>query len=97
MNYREVGVIAQAIKASIRDGASWEELGGLAKESLDQIATAMARMVAGDGEHWDAISAYAHVAKPGTGGELTAVSELERSIRHEVITKLRGEPQSEGR
>ena len=66
VNYVEVGAIAQAIKFQIRTGEFWEGMGGSAKESLDQIATAIARMVAGDGVHWDAISAYAHVAKPGT-------------------------------
>ena len=58
MNYVEVGAIAQAIKFQIRTGGFWDELGGAAKESLDQIATAIARMVAGDGTHWDAIIAY---------------------------------------
>jgi hypothetical protein len=66
VNYREVGVIAQAIKYQIRSGEFWEGMGGSSKESLDQIATAIARMVAGDGVHWDAIIGYAHVAKPGT-------------------------------
>ena len=55
VNYREVGVIAQAIKATLRGGEFWDGMGGSAKESLDQIATAIARMVAGDGTHWDAI------------------------------------------
>ena len=66
VNYREVGIIAQAIKASIRDGAHWEGMNGSAKESLDQIATSIARIVSGDGTHWDAIIGYAHAAKPGT-------------------------------
>ena len=66
VNYREVGVIAQSIKATLRGGEFWEGMGGSTKESLDQIATAIARMVAGDGTHWDAIIGYAHVAKPGT-------------------------------
>ena len=66
VNYREVGVIAQAIKYQIRTGEFWEGMGGSAKESLDQIATAIARMVAGSETHWDAIIGFAHAAKPGT-------------------------------
>ena len=49
MNYRESGVIAQAIKAALRGGELQDGMSGLSKESLDQIATAIARMVAGDG------------------------------------------------
>ena len=66
VNYPEVGGIAQAIKYQIRTGGFWDGLTGSSKESLDQIATAIARMVAGDGVHWDAIIGYAHAAKPGT-------------------------------
>ena len=86
VNYREVGVIAQAIKATLRGGEFWDGMGGSAKESLDQIATAIARMVAGDGVHWDAIIGYAHVAKPGTDEPPTAARQsgmeaIERSMR----------------
>ena len=84
VNYREVGVIAQAIKASIRGGEFWEGMGGSAKESLDQIATAIARMVAGDGTHWDAIIGYAHVAKPGT-------DDLNERVRLEPPTREKGQ------
>ena len=66
VNYPEVGGIAQAIKYQIRTGGFWDGLTGSSKELLDQIATAIARMVAGDGTHWDAIIGYAHAAKPGT-------------------------------
>jgi hypothetical protein len=79
VNYREVGVIAQAIKHQIREGEFWEGMGGPAKESLDQIATAIARMVAGDGTHWDAIISYAYVAKPGTDEPPTVDLDIPRT------------------
>ena len=84
VNYREVGVIAQAIKATLRGGEFWDGMGGPAKESLDQIATAIARMVAGDGTHWDAIIAYAQAAKPPDDKPRAAaagVEAIERSLR----------------
>ena len=66
VNYPEVGGIAQAIKFQIRTGGFWDELGGAAKESLDQIATTMARTVCGDGMHWDGIIGFAQAAKPSS-------------------------------
>jgi hypothetical protein len=66
MNYPESGSIAQAIKHQIRAGSCWDDRSPAEKESLDQIATAIARMVVGDGVHWDAIINYAQVAKPST-------------------------------
>ncbi len=93
VNYAEVGAIAQAMKYQIRTGGFWDELPGSAKESLDQIATAIARIVAGDGEHWDAIIGYAHAAKPTIDdpgrqaiedwkvGKPEKMEELERGMR----------------
>ena len=66
VNYPEAGSIAQAIKYQIRTGTRWDDRTPAEKESIDQIATALARMVVGDGAHWDAIIGYAHAAKPGT-------------------------------
>jgi acyl-CoA-binding protein len=84
VNYPEVGGIAQAIKYQIRTGGFWDGLTGSSKESLDQIATAIARMVAGDGVHWDAIIGYAHVAKPGT-------DDLNERVRLEPPTREKGQ------
>ena len=82
VNYPEVGGIAQAIKYQIRTGGFWDGLTGSSKESLDQIATAIARMVAGDGVHWDAIIGYAHAAKPGTDDPPTTVEpDIPRAAR----------------
>ncbi len=86
VNYPEASAIAQAIKYQIRIGGFWESLPGYAKESLDQIATAMARTVAGDGVHWDGISALAQAAKPTTNATApraaaAGVEAIERSLR----------------
>ena len=66
MNYPEASAIAQAIKYQLRTGKFWDELTPAAKETFDQIATAIARSVSGDGAHWDGIIAFAQAAKPGT-------------------------------
>ena len=88
VNFSDAASIAQAMKYQVRIGAHWDELTPAAKEVLDQIATAIARTVSGDGTHWDAIIGYAHVAKPGAEpekplGSIERVStdELERNIR----------------
>ena len=95
MNYPEAATIAQALKREIRTGGFWEAMPGATKESLDQISTSIARMVAGDGVHWDAIIGYAHAAKPGTGdafepyttpkkAEPPSTIDIERGIRQMV-------------
>jgi hypothetical protein len=66
VNFPEVGSIAQAMKYQIRAGTFWDDLTPAAKESLDQIATCIARTVVGDGAHWDAIIGFAQAAKPTT-------------------------------
>ena len=75
VNYSEAGSIAQAIKYQIRAGSCWDDRSAAEKESLDQIATAISRMVVGDGVHWDGIIAYAHAAKD------PATIDVERDIR----------------
>jgi hypothetical protein len=93
VNYPEAGSIAQAMKYQIRTGSVWDTLTPAEKESLDQIATAIARMVVGDGAHWDAIIGYAHAAKPASEpaprARLSGVEAIERSIRE---IPHRGEP-----
>ena len=79
MNYPEASTIAQAIKHQIRTGGCWDNLSGAAKESLDQIATAIARTVAGDGVHWDGIIGYASAARPTTDDPPTI--DIERGMR----------------
>ena len=89
VNYVEVGAIAQAIKFQIRTGGFWDELSGAAKESIDQIATAMARTVCGDGVHWDGIIGFAQAAKPGTAdvakdpmrSQVEGMRAIERVVR----------------
>lgn len=63
VNYPEASAIAQAIKYQLRTGKFWDELTPAAKETFDQIATACARTVSGDGAHWDGIIGFAHAAK----------------------------------
>lgn len=58
--------IAQALKHQIRSGSAWGDLTPAAKESLDQIATSIARTVSGDGAHWDGIIGFAQAARPTT-------------------------------
>ena len=83
VNYSDSATIAQALKFQIRSGKSWDDLTFAAKESLDQIATAIARTVSGDGGHWDAIIGFAQACRPGTA-EPTPTVDIERGIRHLV-------------
>lgn len=87
--FPEVGSIAQALKYQIRSGTYWDELSPAAKESLDQIATAMARMVAGDGVHWDGIVGYAQAARPTTAEPAPAphTAGIEREI-HKLVREI---------
>ncbi len=93
MNYPEASAIAQAIKYQMRTGKFWDELTPAAKETFDQIATAVARTVSGDGAHWDGIIGFAQAARPRTaeplvdnrfGQQAHATVEIERGIRQMV-------------
>ena len=66
VNFADAASVAQALKFQIRSGIHWDDLRPAEKESLDQIATSIARTVSNDGVHWDAIIGFAHAAKPGT-------------------------------
>jgi hypothetical protein len=84
--FPEVGSIAQALKYQIRSGTYWDELSPAAKESLDQIATSIARTVSGDGAHWDGIVGYAQAARP-TIAEPAPTRGLEREI-HKLVREI---------
>jgi hypothetical protein len=77
-----MGAIAQAIKYQMRTGSCWEVCTSAEQESLDQIATLIARTVSGEDAHWEAIIAYASTAKPADSpiGSIERV-DIERDIR----------------
>lgn len=79
-SFSDVGVIAQALKFQIRSGKQWDDLTPAAKEALDQIATAIARIVVGESQHWDGIISFAQAAR----SDPVAPYELERDIRRAV-------------
>ena len=97
VNYPEASAIAQAIKYQLRTGGFWDELTPAAKETFDQIATACARTVSGDGAHWDGIIGFAQAAKPSstepaqykvpiavyppTAAQRAGIEAIERSMR----------------
>ena len=85
VNYSEAGAIAQAMKYHIRAGSVWNTLTPAEKESLDHIATAIARTVVGDGAHWDGIIAYAHAAKSVSA---TPRNTIERDVERLVLEKI---------
>ena len=71
IDFRSVGQIAQAMKDQVRDGDGWQHLSSVARESIDQILSSIARMVtSGQSVHWDGIMAYADSAKPATAAEV---------------------------
>lgn len=77
----DVGSIAQALKFQIRSGREWDGLSPAAKESLDQIATLIARIVSGDNSNWDAIASYAQAVHPPTPPTLEIEREMRRLVR----------------
>ena len=84
VNFADAAKIAQAIKDQIRTGSSWDNLSPAASEALDQIATSIARMVVGDGEHWDAIIGFAQAAKPEKDpmrSQVEGMRAIERAVR----------------
>lgn len=60
--YENVAITAQHIKVAMRAGIKYEEIDPVLMESLDMIATKIARIVNGDPnvkDHWDDIAGYA--------------------------------------
>lgn len=63
-NYPDNAAIAQYIKDVIRTGPSYPSMTAAQRESLDLIATKLARICAGDpnfAEHWIDIEGYAQL------------------------------------
>ena len=81
VNFADAASIAQALKFQIRSGNFWDDLPPASKESLDQIATSIARIVVGDGAHWDAIIGFAQAAKPDEPARSEGLRAIERSFR----------------
>jgi len=61
-----VGVIAQSLKATMREGANWPYLTPGEQEALDMIAHEIAQILSvscpSDPEHWSLVADYAHAA-----------------------------------
>ena len=61
-SFQSVASVAQRIKVIFRDYPGWRNLTLDKKESLDLMATKMARVIVGDSDHkdsWDDIAGYA--------------------------------------
>lgn len=61
-SFRECSKRAGAIKAAMREGTNWEELPDPIRESLEMIATKIARILTGECHHkdsWHDIAGYA--------------------------------------
>lgn len=64
-DYPTAATIAQELKAAMRRARTWPCLPAFMRESLDLIATKIARILAGDPtiiDHWDDIAGYARLA-----------------------------------
>lgn len=64
-NFEGVSLTAQSIKLAIRTGPNQDDIDPLLLESLDMIASKMARIVNGDPmhkDHWVDIIGYAQLA-----------------------------------
>ena len=63
-HFDDTATIAQTQKAVMRRGRNWEGLVNPSKESLEMIATKIARILNGDPndpEHWNDIAGYARI------------------------------------
>ena len=87
IDFRSVGQIAQAMKETVRDGDGWQHLSSVARESIDQILSSIARMVtSGQSVHWDGIMAYADSAKPATAAVEPEALKTDRSQDYPYTT-----------
>lgn len=60
-DYTKMATVAQRIKDAMRDGARWGGLACHQAESLELVATKIARIVEGDPacrDHWDDLRGY---------------------------------------
>ena len=65
-DYGNMAYVAQKIKDVLRDGGAWLRVNPAQRESLDLMATKMARIVCGDPnlpDHWHDIGGYAKLAE----------------------------------
>lgn len=65
-DYSQTAAVAQCIKHALRSVPGWNELTAVQSESLDLIATKMARIVCGDAreiDHWRDVRGYAGLAE----------------------------------
>lgn len=63
-NYADLAVTAQNIKSVVVNAPGYEKLNAVQRESLDLIATKIARILSGDpdhADHWDDIAGYARL------------------------------------
>ena len=62
--YEDMAAMSQALKMVMRRGKNWEALTPEAKESLEHLATKVARILSGDAnepDHWNDIAGYARL------------------------------------
>lgn len=70
-DYRDTARLAQGIKDVMHKSGHWERLSSTQMESLDLIATKIARVLAGDAnyaDHWVDIEGYAKKAREFLNG-----------------------------
>lgn len=68
-NYMDLAVIAQTIKDACRANKNWLNLNPAQKESIDMIASKIARVVEGDPtymDNWHDIQGYARLSETFT-------------------------------
>lgn len=64
-DYSSTSAIAQMLKADMSHQSSWSSLPENQRESLEMIATKIARILSGDADlrdHWDGIAGYAKLS-----------------------------------
>lgn len=63
-DYAQMSLCAQSIKAALHASPNWDKMGPPARESLELMATKIARIVHGDFscyDHWDDLRGYSQL------------------------------------
>lgn len=83
--YEDTAQMAQALKMVIRRGRNWDTLTMDAKESLEHLATKVARILTGDAtepDHWNDAAGYMRLRANQLDSRVeTGISRIARRLR----------------
>jgi hypothetical protein len=75
--YRETAALSQSIKDVLKSGRNWNNMNDQQRESFEQIAGKLARILNGNQnwrDHWDDVAGYAKLGGDHSPTDLTVVT-----------------------